>query len=198
LKNKTRKISIEKNFYFKVYFYQNKIKRSRNAEIETSLQIIRKETKRNCLIEKDENGKPSINIYSKKIKSISISHNSNMIGVLFSDKKRCGFDIENISERIEKLKEKFCSEKELNNWKDLKHLTLIWTFKEAIYKYYSEEKLNFKNEILILNIDSRGIAKAKVNLKNKKSRVVFLGFKLMDKTIISYVKNEYPTKNLYQ
>ena len=172
------------------------IKNRRIQEQLISEKIVQKHIKRGIKINRNINGKPFIEEYFRGFRSVSISHNSKFVGVMISNKKKCGFDIEKISDRIEQVKSKFCSEIELLKFQGLRNLTLIWTFKEAIYKYYSDEKLNFKNEILILSINNVGKAESKVFFKSGKQKKITLGFRIIDDTVISYVKNEYPTRNI--
>lgn len=101
-----------------------------------------------CKLHYDNFNKP----YLSNNKAISISHSTNLIGILISDKLSAGLDIEKITEKVEIIKNKFLSDGELNSIdKENKHLsyTILWTAKEALYKLYGKKELIFKNNIYI-------------------------------------------------
>ena len=82
----------------------------------------------------------------------SISHCGNYAAALVSSGKRVGVDIELVTPRIQTITHKFLtdSEKEfLKQWEMLPkvHLeltTILWSAKEAIYKWYSIGPLDFR------------------------------------------------------
>jgi phosphopantetheinyl transferase (holo-ACP synthase) len=78
---------------------------------------------------------------------ISISHKNNYV-VFGSSPTKIGIDIEEISERINKIKTKFLNEKELNEFSDESDeiYTQLWAAKEAIYKTMIPP-VSFKNDI---------------------------------------------------
>ena len=85
----------------------------------------------------------------------SISHSGSYAAALISDVKRVGIDIELITPRIVTIAPKFLdpAEKEfLSDWKDLPkvHLeltTILWSAKEAIYKWYGLGLVDFRHHI---------------------------------------------------
>lgn len=92
-------------------------------------------------------GKPHIN----EKKFISISHTKKHLTIALSDTKPIGIDIELISERINRVKERFLNEEELLKVKSLNHLALCWSAKEAIYKI--NDKAGALGENIRINID---------------------------------------------
>ena len=84
--------------------------------------------------------------------NISVTHTENYAGVIISRVVKVGIDMERITPRIDKLKEKFLSEDELSSLSQehlLEQLTLAWCAKEAVYKLYGQPNLDFRTGIRI-------------------------------------------------
>ena len=109
----------------------------------------------------NERGKPylSTNQYQ-----FSISHCGDYAAVIISSESRCGIDVELFSDKTKKVKNKFLSEAEqacINSLEAthqslfLHHqlYTLCWCAKEAVYKWWGRGKIDFKQNIVITNID---------------------------------------------
>ena len=99
-------------------------------------------------IEYDYFGKP----YIKGSQwNISITHSGRFVAVARSLNK-IGIDIEQITEKLERTKHKFSSQKELNNInpkQNLFQLALYWSAKESVYKLIANEALIFDTEMII-------------------------------------------------
>jgi 4'-phosphopantetheinyl transferase len=82
---------------------------------------------------------------------ISISHCGNLVGMVVSPHP-VGLDIQMAEEKIKRIQNKFCHPKELEehvgNPHELEELTVIWSAKEAIFKYFGEN-VDFANHIRI-------------------------------------------------
>ena len=82
----------------------------------------------------------------------SISHCGNFAAAIVSNSQRVGVDIELVTPRIHTISHKFLTDAEktfLEDWELLSkvHLeltTILWSAKEAIYKWYSVGSLDFK------------------------------------------------------
>jgi len=107
----------------------------------------------NCkkIISYNNNAKP---IIDKKNK-ISISHSNNFIAVYLSNKD-IGIDIEKISEKSLRVKEKFISNSEISLLKKYDdkamYCTLFWSVKETVFKLFSDKHLAFIENIKIQNL----------------------------------------------
>jgi phosphopantetheinyl transferase len=86
----------------------------------------------------------------------SVSHCGDYAAVIVSKNKTVGIDVELITPKIDLVKDKFLTEYELKlsattlNQPDAinyKMLTLFWSSKEAIYKWYGKGALSFKRNI---------------------------------------------------
>ncbi len=97
-------------------------------------------------IDYTESGKPFL-VNSKEY--ISISHSQNFIGILKAPFD-VGLDVEEINERILKIKNRFLNEKELKLFdSSIENLTIAWTLKEALFKLNTRNGIDFRKELLI-------------------------------------------------
>ncbi len=121
-----------------------------------------------------ENGYPVIE--GEKV-FLSISHCKDLL-VVKTSIIPCGIDIEEISERIIKIKDKFLSEKEKVMFeKNTENLLIAWTVKESLYKMLNVPGIEFKSQFFIETIDHyTGTIKARYNL-NKENFPLFVDLK---------------------
>ena len=93
-----------------------------------------------------DNGKPFL---ADSNDFISISHSQNFIGILKAP-FNVGLDIEEINERITKIKNRFLNEDELVIFGTaIEDLTKAWTIKEALFKLNNRKGIDFRKELLI-------------------------------------------------
>jgi len=138
----------------------------------------------------NEEGKPYLdnNFYN-----ISISHSKSLVSIILSKNSKVGIDIEEISDKIERVINKFLSKTEQNTIvKDnlrLFHLYLCWSAKEALYKVFSEDKLNFIENISIMSFQPKnsGIFYAKVII-NELADTYALSYELIDNNVLVWCK----------
>ena len=87
----------------------------------------------------------------------SISHCGNFAGAIASRENRVGVDIELISPRLKGISSKFLTEDErkyLDKWQYLSRLhlqmiTIIWSAKEAIFKWYGAGNVDFRKHMVM-------------------------------------------------
>ena len=106
-------------------------------------------------------------------KYISITHSKGLVAVIVSNKK-VGIDIEKISDKAIRLSPKFISKDNLKNLTD-KKATLMWSIKEAVYKWYQKGEIDFIKDI---KIDS---------FKLKKKGTILTFFK-QERLNLNYIK----------
>lgn len=87
-------------------------------------------------IRHDERGKPVLRGYH-----ISISHTKGWAALILSKNKSVGVDIEYISDRVSKVKDKFLRADE--EAPDVQSQLVIWSVKETMYKLFSEDDLEY-------------------------------------------------------
>ena len=87
--------------------------------------------------------------------NLSISH-SHEIAVLATAPFNIGVDLEPITERIIRLKERFATKNEISffNFTEAKTLTIIWTIKEVLYKLSGLENSNLLSEMNIIDLEN--------------------------------------------
>ncbi|HSN09364.1 MAG TPA: 4'-phosphopantetheinyl transferase superfamily protein [Hanamia sp.] len=100
------------------------------------------------LIEIADSKKP---LLSNEEFHFSVSHCGDYAAAIVSENKLVGIDVELITPRVERIKNKFLSENEMNLLPvcNTKFLTLCWSAKEAIYKWYGKGQVDFKSNMII-------------------------------------------------
>ncbi len=97
----------------------------------------------------DEYGKPHL----KDGKFISITHSFTFSGIIISDDKPVGIDIEKQRDKILKIAHKFTPIEEYKSIANhdalVSKLTVVWGAKESLYKIYGKKKLLFLDHIYI-------------------------------------------------
>lgn len=87
----------------------------------------------------------------------SISHCGNYAAAIASPDNRVGVDIELVTPRLKDISPKFLTAEEkryLDQWANLsalylEMLTIIWSAKEAIYKWHGEGKVDFRKHMVM-------------------------------------------------
>jgi len=85
----------------------------------------------------------------------SISHCGNFAAAIVSTTRRVGIDVELVTSRLETISSKFLNEQEraaLGEWSYLPHVhlqlvALMWSAKEAVFKWYGNGKVDFKQNM---------------------------------------------------
>lgn len=97
----------------------------------------------------DEYGKP----FLREPKNyVSISHSGIFSVLIFSTARPVGIDIEKMTTRIERIREKFLSQAELNEIgkiNQLEKLYVYWGAKETLYKIHGKPDVDFIHDIAI-------------------------------------------------
>lgn len=101
----------------------------------------------------DRNGKPHLN---PPHLHFSASHSGLYAAVITGKKQLLGIDIEKITIRLSRVRERFLSSRELEDFKDplnLEKLCLYWCGKEALFKVHGRPELDLRNDIYIHSFD---------------------------------------------
>ena len=103
------------------------------------------------LIEIAESNKP---LLTDESWHFSISHCGDFAAAIISENKSAGIDVELITPKVELIKHKFLSAIELKllPGANKTFLTVCWSCKEAVYKWYGKGGVDFKDHIIIKNI----------------------------------------------
>ncbi|WP_445748566.1 4'-phosphopantetheinyl transferase family protein [Polaribacter sp.] len=101
----------------------------------------------------DEFGKPHL----KDGRFISMTHSFQFTGVIVSEDKKVGIDIEKQREKILKIAHKFTPIEEYKTIANvtalISKLTIVWGAKESLYKIFGKKKLLFLHHIYIEDFD---------------------------------------------
>lgn len=101
----------------------------------------------------DLHGKPYLDSGSHYI---SVSHAGDYAAAVCSENKPVGIDIEQIKDRVVRVKERFLQPKELESLTQenyLEQLYVYWGGKEAVYKLHGKPDVDFRNDIYIHPFD---------------------------------------------
>ncbi len=89
-------------------------------------------------------------------KAISLSHSKDFLACITAE-NIAAIDIEPISEKAFRLKNKFLSAEEIALAKNEDIATLMWCAKECLYKIHQKGKVNFSEDIILYSIENNTI-----------------------------------------
>ena len=99
---------------------------------------------------KDQSGRPFLGVERKPL---SLSHCEGFVAAIHAD-VWVGIDVERISSRVQKIKNYFMRDEELDMiGEENEALILAWSAKESIYKWLGEKHLGYKSQLCIRSID---------------------------------------------
>lgn len=104
---------------------------------------------------KDQSGRPYLGVERKPL---SLSHCEDFVAAIHADIS-VGIDVERISSRVQKIKNYFMRDEELDLLgEENEALILAWSAKESIYKWLGEKNLGYKSQLCIRSVDYFGQA----------------------------------------
>jgi phosphopantetheinyl transferase len=139
------------------------------------------------LIEIAESNKP---LLTDESWHFSISHCGDFAAAIISENKSAGIDVELITPKVQLIQHKFLSGHELKLLPESNKtfLTLFWSCKEAVYKWYGKGGVDFKSHIVIKNIslnDDQGIVSCGF-MKNNETNLN-INFRLVRNLCLAWV-----------
>ena len=138
-------------------------------------------------IEKDQYGKP---YFVSKDYPISITHAGEYAGFMYTEDRQCGIDIEQITDRIERIKHKFIREDEMAFTESgLKGMYMVWCAKEAMYKYYGLKALDFKANLRLRfePFQHTGVLQGNIS-KNEYEKTMNLDYQFFDEYLLIHTQ----------
>ena len=128
----------------------------------------------------------------------SISHCSQFAAAIVSSDNRVGIDVEKVSPTIEKIRNKFLSESESavafegieKSGHRLRQLTLLWSAKETIFKWYSLGNVNFREHICWVTpffVRSEGFGELSFDFRKEAAIPLSIYYKLFDDLVLTFV-----------
>lgn len=147
-----------------------------------AVRLLLNELLPNAQISYNELGKPMLS----NDWNISISHTNDFAAVIINMDEECGIDIESISNKVAKIKHKFLSSKDLAQLQTDEELTIYWSAKETLYKYYGKKEVLFIENLFIDNfkISSPNFT-GKIDLPNYKKELN-LAWQKIENSILVY------------
>ena len=121
----------------------------------------------------------------------SISHCGDYAAAIVSKNQRVGIDIEIPSEKVERIKHKFLNEREqeVGNWQEAigngQLLTLLWSAKESVFKWYGEGGVDFRQHIQLKKIH-QGIETVDCFFE-KTNQALVIHYRLFDHLVLAWV-----------
>ncbi len=108
-----------------------------------------------------ENGAPEL---EKENTFISISHTKGYVCLALSDKGRVGVDIEQMGNKIGRVRSRFVREDE--NINTLRQLLVAWSAKESAFKLLQRTDVDFKEQLQISGLEDRNTGNFPIRYQN--------------------------------
>lgn len=137
----------------------------------------------------NRNGKPFI----QEGGYISISHSKSLIGLAWSSELNIGLDIEEITQKIEKIENRFLHPAEKKIAINQKVKTIIWCIKESMVKILDNKSINFKENLLVMTGTSAHEWKCVVldQIENKNHSIyIFTTLEIKNNIVCIHTKTE--------
>ncbi len=121
----------------------------------------------------------------------SISHCGDYAAAIVSRTQQVGVDVEETEERILRIKDKYLSSVEQslfipdNQIPDFRLLTLLWSAKESVFKWYGAGEVDFRRHILLSNLDQT--ANTLRCDFGKSGDVLTVNYRMFDRLMLSWV-----------
>jgi 4'-phosphopantetheinyl transferase EntD len=130
-------------------------------------------------------------------KEISITHSDNKVMIQLREKNEmCGVDLQEITDKAVKVKSKFLHPSEIrlmeeHLWETSLLCNLFWSAKEAAFKAFAsmaeqEDVIEFKNQLIIKEIDSRELKVSGQFIEKNKRTKFILGFSVQETFVVTW------------
>ena len=136
----------------------------------------------------------------------SISHCGDYAAAIVSKTERVGIDIELITPKIERVQHKFVSDEELlflddeyrslmqqsrlSENSNMEFLTMLWSAKESIFKWYSHGQMDFKNHMQLngpVNFSENGMIGLPFAMMKEETRYFTISARLFEGLVLAWV-----------
>jgi 4'-phosphopantetheinyl transferase len=98
-------------------------------------------------IDKKENGEPVLIGHPH---FLSLTHSGPYAAAMVHKSRRCGIDLEEITDRLQQIGPRVFAQAELESCaQDSRKLTIIWSAKESLYKMYGRRQLSFREHLFV-------------------------------------------------
>ena len=164
---------MSKLFDVEISAYKSEVRRLEKLAV---YSLLWKMTNSKVTVSHNEDGKPIVDGYN-----ISISHTRGYASVILSKLKNVAVDIEYYSDRVARIADKFIREDEIAT--DIASQLINWSVKETVYKYFSEQNLQYF-DMKLIPFEEFENTKRVLNLKTSSYLDVY--YELNDKYVLTY------------
>lgn len=164
---------MSKLFDVEISAYKSDVRRLEKLAV---YSLLWKMTNSKVIVSHNEDGKPIVDGYN-----ISISHTRGYASVILSKLKNVAVDIEYYSDRVARIADKFIREDESAT--DIASQLISWSVKETVYKYFSEQNLQYF-DMKLMPFEEFENTKRVLNLKTSSYLDVY--YELNDKYVLTY------------
>ena len=175
----SKELSLSPQENIKVLAFKNE---KRKLEFLVARYLLKLHDCATTLVTYDADGKPK----PVDDKNISISHCADYVAVLVSTEGLPGVDVETISGRAGKIKQRFLSDDEQAFLKDDNKLTtLFWSAKESLFKMCIRQGIDFKTQLAIepkLPADN-DVLNARIQKEGKRVDIA-LNYKIFEEIVL--------------
>lgn len=126
----------------------------------------------------------------------SISHCGDYAAAIVSKTNRVGIDVELVTVKVERIQHKFLNDGEMLEVRSqrlaIKHLTMLWCCKEAVFKWYGNGGVDFRKDIYLKFSDlynTEGIIDCEF-LKEEKISLI-INYKYFDELCLAWVSKKF-------
>jgi phosphopantetheinyl transferase len=126
----------------------------------------------------------------------SISHCGDYAAVIVSEKCRVGVDIEIPTQKVERIKHKFLHSEELallkhKDMHSIVPLTLMWSCKEAVFKWWSYGNVDFSDQIKLVPSDLKVKGSINACFIEKESYDLSIHYSLFENLCLAWVSTGF-------
>lgn len=140
----------------------------------------------NVQLLKRESGQPYLSVPDWKL---SISHADRFAAVALS-RNEVGIDIEKVSPRVKRIQQKFMNEAELaclQHEDDLHWMHIVWSAKEALFKYHPEKDFDFKSHLFV-QPEQEGRLRAEIH-RSEIPEQLFVEYELIEEFVLAWTES---------
>lgn len=176
-------LSLQKN----AYEYINNIRSEKRAiEWLSSRILITQLLGKEKMLLNNPTGKPYLEDNSF---NVSITHSKDYAAAILHEDLHVGIDIEYISNRVERIKDKFISDKEYidpNN--NIIHQLLHWSAKESLFKLIDQQEIDLKQHLFITPFipSNKGVMKA-TEYKTDRQQTYDIHYEVFEKYVLTWI-----------
>ncbi len=167
---------MSKLFDVEISAYKSEVRRLEKLAV---YSLLWKMTNSKVTVSHNEDGKPIVDGYN-----ISISHTRGYASVILSKLKNVAVDIEYYSDRVARIADKFIREDEIAT--DIASQLINWSVKETVYKYFSEQNLQYF-DMKLIPFEEFENTKRVLNLKTSSYLDVY--YELNNEYVLTYTYN---------